>query len=435
MPEKQHRYGVINTRFLKEFNKPHKIKIFYGGAGSGKSVSIAQHFILGLCSGDGARRLVLRKYFPSLKISTYLVLKEILDDWGVEYFEHKTDHYFRVGENYLFYMSLDDPEKVKGGEFKEIWLEESTEFTKDDFDQLLIRLQRDKRSDSTYIYLSFNPIDINHWLIPYMDQADRKKVNIHHSTYKDNLANLNPDFVAQLKSFEATDTNFYNIYTLGRPGVLQNRIYSHFQIEDSSNWSWKDLARSQRVYGLDFGFNHKMALCEVWFCNNELYVRELYYKEGTTTDDLAIFMQRSGVSHSDYIFADAAEPDRIAVLNTSRHIKTKLSDTGEEVSIYVPRYNVFAAKKDVVAGIDFIKSHKVHLCSESAGAIKEYQNYKYKKRSDGTVIDEPVKAFDDFLDSFRYAAYSLKVQTNMHVSNDIGYSFAKNKGIDPFRAM
>jgi phage terminase large subunit len=405
-------YKTINSRFHKLFQGPQKKKIFYGGAGSGKSVAIAQHFCQGLCSGDGYRRLVLRKYFPSMKVSTLIVLKSILDSWGIEYTHHKTDNYLKVGKNYLFTLGLEDSERIKGGEFKEVWMEEATEFSEEDYKQLVIRLARDKYSEDVTIYLSFNPIDQNHWCVRLAEHAKQhpEEFLLHHSTYKDNLKNLSKTFVSELENLMTVDENFYRIYTLGEPGILKNRIYDHFSIEDSTQWDWEKLHNNSiHCYGLDFGFNHPMALCEVWFYENELYVKELFYKTGQTTEDLVLWMFENGVSQTDYIFADSAEPDRIEMLNTSRFAKTVKSDTGEEVSQYIPRYNVYQAKKDVRAGIIFIKGKKVHLCSQSINAIKEYQNYKYKETADGFPIEEPVKMYDDFLDSFRYAAYSMNL--------------------------
>lgn len=385
-------YKVINSRFYKHFLKPQKVKIFYGGAGSGKSVSIAQYFIKGLCSGDGVRRAVLRKTFPSMKLTTYLVLKTILLDWGVPFKDHQTDHYFEVGTNRLYYLSLDDPEKVKGGEFKEIWLEEATEFNEADFNQLMIRLSRDRYSEDVHLFLSYNPIDINHWVVKRAEAALNQpdKTLVHHSTYKDNIKNLSKSFIDELEGLAAVDENFYRVYTLGLPGVLKNKIYSHFQIEDSTKWPWLYLnADCLHCYGLDFGFNHPMALVEVWYHEDEYYVKERYYEREKTTDDLRMWMDLNRISHTDYIFADSAEPDRIEMIGTTGNV------TAGGTTRYIERFNAYPAKKDVKAGIDYIKGKRVHICSNSVNLIKEYNNYKYKETKDGDVLDEPVKAFDD----------------------------------------
>ena len=426
-------YKVINSRFYHQLIKPQKVKIFYGGAGSGKSISIAQHFIKGLCSGDGVRRAVLRKTFPSMKLTTYLVLKSILADWEIPVKDHQTDHYFEVEKNRLYYLSLDDPEKIKGGEFKEIWLEEATEFTEDDFNQLMIRLSRDKFSEDVHIFLSFNPIDVNHWAVRRMEKAlnEPDKVLVHHSTYKDNIRNLSQSFVSELESLSDLDENFYRVYCLGLPGVLKNKVYTHFKIEDSTQWKWAQLGKSMHCYGLDFGYNHPMALVEVWYYDDEFYVKERYYEKEKTTDDLKVWMQENEISHEDYIFADAAEPDRIDTLNSTGNV------TSNGITRFVERFNVYPAKKDVIAGIDYIKAKNIHVCSKSINLIKEYNNYKFKETKDGIVLEEPVKLWDDLLDSLRYAVYSLNIMLGLDIDDEMakGSSLASSLGSDAWDMM
>src|SRR5665647_88938 len=390
-------YEVLNDVFFTEFEKPQKTKIEYGGSGSGKSISIAQYFITKLMSGDGKRRAVFRKSFPFMKLTTYLVLKEILDDWGVIYHENKTDHYFEIDKNRLYYLSLDESEKIKGGEFKDVWLEEATEFDEDDYKQLRLRLSRDKYSEDVRIFLSFNPIDENHWVVKLLDRAVQHpdKFNVHHSTYHDNEENLSLAFIDELEELIDNDENFYNVYCLGIPGVLKNKIYDKFFIENYEDWP-SGLKNAPHVYGLDFGFNNPMALVEVWFYEGELYFKERFYESGKTTDDLYKWMNENGISRSDPIYADSAEPDRIQSLCESKNLNG--------VNYY--GFNVHPARKDVKAGIDFMKSKKKHISNESINLIKEMRTYKYKETKGGQVLDEPVKYNDHIADGCRYATFS-----------------------------
>lgn len=431
-------YKTINKRFYDVLKQPQKKKIIYGGAGSGKSLSVVQMLCQRLCSGDGSRTLVLRKYFPSMKVSTYLVIKAVLESWGVtNYKEHKTDHYIQVGDNYLYYMSVDDVERFKGTEFKIIWMEEATEFSEEDYKQLSIRLARDKNSEDVTLILTYNPIDQNHWCVRLLDIAyqDPDTYLVMHSTYKDNIKNLSKTFIKELEDLAKTDENFYRVYTLGKPGVLKNKIYNNFIIDDSRKWPWNKLNQSMRCYGLDFGFNHPMSLCEVYYYEDEFYVRERFYKRECTTDDLAVWMQSNNISHQDYIYADSAEPDRIAMLNQSRTITSSI--LGKEVTKKVNRFNVYPARKDVKSGIDFVKSQKIHLCSQSVNAIKEIQNYKYKQTREGIVLDEPVKALDDFLDSLRYCMFSMNVGQVNTLPKDFtnGYSFKSSLSVGKYKTF
>jgi phage terminase large subunit len=225
----------------------------------------------------------------------------------------------------------------------------------------------------------------------------------------------------ELEKLATVDENFYRVYCLGIPGVLKNKIYNNFIIEDPGKWPWKDMKKDGiKCFGLDFGFNHPMSLCEVIYYNDEFYIMERFYEREKTTDQLKVWMEQNNISHEDYIFADSAEPDRIEMLCTSGVI------TVDDTTQYIEKFNVLPAKKDVKAGIDYIKSKRIHLSASSFNAIKEYNNYKYKEDKNGVVLEEPVKAFDDFLDSVRYAIYTLNILLGLSPDDDIsnGTSFA-----------
>ena len=62
----------------------------------------------------------------------------------------------------IYFRWMDDPEKIKSVSWvNRLWIEEATELTKEDFNQLDLRLRGLKQQQIT---LSFNPIDANHWL-------------------------------------------------------------------------------------------------------------------------------------------------------------------------------------------------------------------------------------------------------------------------------
>ncbi|MCK9616080.1 MAG: phage terminase large subunit, partial [Candidatus Omnitrophica bacterium] len=307
-------------------------------------------------------------------------------------------------------------------------MEEATEFNEDDYKQLTLRLSRDKSAEDVQIYLSFNPIDENHWCVKLTEYGKLHSDDflVHHSTYKDNIKNLSKTFVKELESLIDTDENFYRIYALGLPGVLKNKIYTHFLIEDSSTWNWAQLNIAPHCYGLDFGYNNPMALVEIWYFEDEFYVMERFYKSEKTTDDLAFWMEVHGISHSDTVYADSAEPDRIETLCTSRKVTSSIE--GEESTIWINGFNTKPAKKDVKAGIDFVKGKKVHICSKSVNLIKESNNYKYKEDKAGNVFDEPVQVFNHALDGTRYGIFTMAVEyglTGYHhteeYTEDVGY--------------
>ena len=80
---------------------------------------------------------------------------------------------------------MDDPEKVKSIKgVSRIWIEESTELRKGDFDQLDLRLRGKKEMQIT---CTFNPIDSDHWLnTEFWQYGSTDQVELLHTTYLDN---------------------------------------------------------------------------------------------------------------------------------------------------------------------------------------------------------------------------------------------------------
>lgn len=380
-------YGVINDTFLKiiESNPQAHRFLFYGGAGSGKSVFIAMFICLKLLFGKNERILVIRKWLPALKISAYPLILEILEDWGVLGRCHlnKSDLTLSCGTNRIYFSGLDNPEKIKSAEFTYIWLEEATDFTLDDSMQLNLRLGRSKRNAYAKIIYSFNPIDQFHWLVQEVMNNPDERTIIHHSTYLDNYDNLSQEFIDRVEGLIKTDENYYRVYAKGLPGVLKNIIYTNYVIENYP-FSYKPDG-----YGLDFGFSAPMAFLEVKFKDEEPYCKELLYQTGMTTRDLLAWMKAHEIDKKIPIYADSAEPDRIE----------EIKGAG---------YNIHPAKKDVVAGIDRVKSYKLHIHSRSSNLISEIQTYKFRETKDGQVLEEPLPFKDHLMDSLRYMIYTSK---------------------------
>ena len=380
------RYGKINDSFLSfvEENEHARKLAFYGGAGSGKSLFIAQHFCNLLLNGNNRRMLILRKWLPALKMTAYQVIQDVLMDWGVydPKNHNKSDLIIKHDTNIMKFTGLDNPEKIKSAEFTDIWIEEATDLTLQDFTQLTIRLGRAKSETMAKMFFSFNPIDQYHWVMTEVVDKPDKYTAIHHSTYLDNYQNLSQEFIDELEHLIEIDENYYRVYTLGLAGVLKNIIYTNYVIENFGKHLQPD------AYGLDFGFNNPMAMVELKMRDGEPHFHELLYETGMDTNDLIQWMKRTGIQRKVPIYADSAEPDRIEMIRKAG-------------------FNIHPAKKDVSAGIDRVKGHKLHIHSGSSNLIDEIRTYKYRETKDGKVLDEPVPFNDHLMDCIRYVLFTM----------------------------
>jgi len=218
--------ATVVFEWLSETQK--RINLLVGGAGSSKSYSIAQHLLRKFYEEDDIRILVTRKTTPSLRISCYQLILDLLKKYGWLYHQNKTELILSQGNNAILFKGLDDPEKIKSAEFNYIWAEEATDLDLDDFRQLNLRLRRETKTINQ-MFMSCNPISALHWI--KTEVADKLDVAVNHSTYKDNPF-LDKDYVAEIEDLINKDDNYYKIYALGEWGVLENIIYSKWQTLD-----------------------------------------------------------------------------------------------------------------------------------------------------------------------------------------------------------
>jgi len=372
-------------RFLETHR--HKVLLVYGGAGSGKSYTVAQ-WVIYRALRHPMHALITRKHNPSLRITAFALVRQFLSDWGIPHEVKIADQEIHLPRSVLFFRGLDDPEKIKSAEYNLIWMEEATEFTRDDYRQLKLRLRRHNNGRyRNQLIMTFNPISMHHWIYEeFFAQGEQDDVAVLHTTYRDNLRWLPPDYVAELERLKEQDEYFYKVYTLGQFAARKGLIYDNWEVIPDEEAD-KVLASAEEVfYGLDFGYNNPTALLKLVERDGVIYVVDELYRSGLTNADLiallADFVQPKGV-----IYADAAEPARI-----------------EEIAR--AGYAILPAEKSVKDGIDFVKRHRLKVAARCTNTIKELRNYKWKEDRNGRTLDEPVKFMDHAMDALRYAVYT-----------------------------
>lgn len=140
----------MNTAFWDFFDSKKRIRISFGGAGSSKSYSAFQEIIYKVVAEPGHNFLICRKVATTNKTSTYALTKRIISDlnmWSL-FKENKTDMTFTCLANgaMIVFKGLDDIEKIKSitfptGPLTDVVIEEASEITQKDFDQLNVRLR------------------------------------------------------------------------------------------------------------------------------------------------------------------------------------------------------------------------------------------------------------------------------------------------------
>jgi phage terminase large subunit len=190
-------------------------------------VFAAQKMVLRCLSEKGHRFLVIRKVGTTLRNSCFAEIQNIISTWGLSklFNINKTDMEMTCKNgNKVIFCGLDDSEKLKSiSGITSMWVEEASELEQQDLQQLDLRL-RGKTEHYKQIIISFNPISILHWLKTYFFDAKREGVKTLHSTYKDNRF-IDDEYKAVLEGMKDTDEYYYNVYCLGRWGILGKTIF------------------------------------------------------------------------------------------------------------------------------------------------------------------------------------------------------------------
>lgn len=221
---------VFNKSFKYLINADPRYLVLYGGAGSGKSVFIVQRYVKRLLEEKNLNLLVIRQVSKSNRDSTFALFKQIISKWNLSTLfkiNHSDMRVKCINGNEVIFEGLDDVEKLKSvtfesGELTDVWVEEASEIQEADFNQLDVRLRG--KGKKKQIVISFNPIDINHWLKKRFVDVETDNIIVHKSTYKDNQF-LDDDYKRLLESYKDTDPYYYQVYCLGEWGVLGKTIF------------------------------------------------------------------------------------------------------------------------------------------------------------------------------------------------------------------
>jgi len=211
----------VNDAFYPLLTDERRYEILYGGSGSGKSVFASQKIVIRTVGEEKHRFLCIRKVANTLRSSVYQILIDCIQDLGLrsEFEINKTEMRFThlPTGNEILLAGLDDVEKLKSiAGVTSIWIEEATELSEADFDQVDLRL-RGETVNYKQIILTFNPIDENHWLKKRFFDNELDNCTVLKTTFKDNFF-IDDEYRQVLEQKASVSPNLYRIYYLGEWG-------------------------------------------------------------------------------------------------------------------------------------------------------------------------------------------------------------------------
>ena len=357
------------------------MQVHQGGTRSGKTYSILTALVE-LCHRNenaGSVITIARKTFPAIRASVMRDFFEILEREGIYNvnLHNKSEATYVLFGNLVEFISVDQPQKVRGRKRNILFVNEANELALEDWRQLTLRTTGIPGGPA--IIIDYNPSDEFHWIYDHVLTRDDHE--FFQTTYRDNPY-LTPTTVAEIERLQDADPDYWRVYGLGERGVSRATILTHWKQVPQVPDGWKLM-----TVGLDFGYtNDPTAIVKVYTDGHGFCLDEICYATGLTNADISRTLKEAEVGKT-MVVADSAEPKSIDDIH------------GHGINVHPAR----KGRDSVRSGIDFLRSRPLLITERSLNGIKELRNYKWKEDKNGRQINEPVDAFNHFIDATRYA--------------------------------
>lgn len=372
--------------------------IISGGRGSGKSFSVNTILCL-LMLEKNQRILFLRQTLTSAYISIIPEFLQKVEMLGLadKFKVTKTEIECPSTGSAILFRGIQTGSKSNTANLKSLQgvtclvIDEAEEADDEKaFDRIDLSVRQ--KGIQNRVILILNPTTKSFWLYRrFFEEAgvqpgwngEKDGVTYIHTDYRDNLDNLDESFLLEVEKIKKNNPLKYEHQILG--GWLSQAegvIYTNWQIGEFDT-------SLPVVYGADFGFSFDettLTRCAVDRGKQIIYLEELVYKKGMTTDDIyTTFLRHTGFDGA--IVADSAEPRLISELK-SKGLNIKGCEKGPG---------------SITAGISSIQDYKLIITPDSVNLARELNNYAWHNVKAGVPID----AYNHLCDGFRYACFPL----------------------------
>jgi len=233
------------------------------------------------------------------------------------------------------------------------------------------------------VILIMNPATVDHWIYKRWFIQDQENTTYIHTTYLDNIDNLNEDIVARFDQLKKSNPKEYEHVVLGGWKLKADGVIF-------DNWEKGEFDNSlPYLYGADYGFtNDPSTLIKVAVDKKRklVYCKEELYEKHLTTDHLKELYKK--ILGKQLVVCDSAEPRLINELKAS----------GINAIPCMKKHN------SVELGIKDLQGYKIIVCGDSPNLITELNNYCYIDKGTRTI---PIDDYNHLLDPLRYAKFKL----------------------------
>ena len=373
-------------QYITNYN--YRWEFHYGGAGSGKSFSIAQKLIIRCCN-EKIRILVCRRYGSTLRNTCFSLIKDILTQWKIiQYVKVKeTDFSFTFPNgSQIIMMGLDEETKLLSlNNIGTIWIEEAYEVPQNMVEQLNLRMR--SKNINQQIILSWNPISKSSWLFDFVEinpPADSIK---YHSTFLDNPF-LSKEYIATMEDMKIRNPQKARVYYFGDWGVdAEGLVFQNWKVEEFDPLELATTGLEHRC-GCDFGFIDPSTIIPSLYDkeNGKIYIYDEFYKSGCQLDTLYEAMVQMNLTKTK-IYMDNAEPRSIDYFRRKGiNAQPCLKGAGS-----------------VNSRIAFLQNNQIIIHPKCKNVIMEFENFSYEKTKDGTYKDTFTHQYSHSIDGLGYA--------------------------------
>jgi phage terminase large subunit len=366
--------NVRTSKTYRDIDSSKKICILQGGTRSSKSYSALQWLLVRALSQPNIVVSIVRKSFPSRRVSIMrdwqTILKE-LSIWDEESWS-ATEHIYTFDNGSMVeFMSIDSSEKRKGSSRDYLFIDECNELSREDYFQLFIRTR-------IKTIIAYNPsFGTNHYIFNEIQTHPESDLFV--STFLDNPF-LEQSIIEEIERLKTINPEYYKIYGLGLPGNNVGTIFT-IGIVDETPEDAEFIA-----FGMDFGFSiDPSTLVCISKRDKDLYIDELLYKKGMVTADIIKHSTDLDIGRNE-IWADSAEGRLI-----------------EE--IYRSGFNIKPVKKgkdSIRMGIDLMQQYRLNVTKRSTNTIQEFSEYVWMVDKNGNFENVPVDYSNHSIDAIRY---------------------------------
>ena len=396
---------TLNNKYKPLFENDTRYFIITGGRGSSKSFGVGTFTNL-LSFEQGHKILFTRQTMTSAHLSIIPEFQEKIDLMELnEMFDvTKSEIRNKQSNSEIIFRGIrtssgDQTANLKSLQGVTTWiLDEAEELTDETtFDKINLSIRQ--KGKQNRIILILNPATKEHWIYKrFFEERGvqegfngiKDDVTYIHTTYEDNIDNLDQSFINEILRLKETNPQKYKHQILG--GWLNKAegvVFTNWRIDN-----FQEVGTI--VFGQDFGFSvDPTSLIKVSIDKSKkrIYAKEYLYKTSLTTSD--IYNENLRYCNRSLIVADSAEPRLIQELK-SRGLNIK-----------------GIKKPTIIERIALVQDYELIVDSESTNLIKELNNYVWHDKKSQTPIDD----YNHLLDALGYAVWDLIGNSRKSISD------------------